>query len=59
MFLRHDVRRFAEEIHGDVVAHMAVQKRAAEARKKKMEANAEKKRQMDVEWMRLSAPSTY
>ncbi|KAK4574719.1 hypothetical protein LTR86_001560 [Recurvomyces mirabilis] len=59
MFLREDVKRLAEAIHGDVEAHMAAQRRAADARKKKMEANAEKKRQMNVEWMRLSASSTY
>ncbi|KAK3678078.1 hypothetical protein LTR78_002173 [Recurvomyces mirabilis] len=59
MFLREDVRRLAEAIHGDVEAHMAAQRRAADARKRKMEANAEKKRQMDVEWMRLIAQSTY
>ncbi|KAK5117375.1 hypothetical protein LTR62_005993 [Meristemomyces frigidus] len=59
MFLRADVHRLAEAIHGDLEAHLARRKRSAASRKQKMEAKAEKKRQMDLDWMKKNAPFQY
>lgn len=59
MFLRKDVRRLAEAVHGDVDAHMKAKNEATEKRRRKKAAKDEAKRLQDLELVKESEPFRY